>query len=141
LHQCTSGCESLSDNSNDGPFPVVPFDTAGCCLGGRRVSVTFLYSKRLAAARHCGTSISIGLIKLPHRDPTRARRPVALCPDPSLEYFCRRDEETGARNESYVSHPVFMTLEYHLSLRPFLLNELDSGSEGCGALKGARCHC
>jgi len=61
LHQYTSRSKSLSDDSDDGSFPVVSCDTPGCCccsLGRCRVSPAFLYSGKLMIARRCGVSFS-----------------------------------------------------------------------------------
>jgi hypothetical protein len=48
----------MSDDSGNGSFTVVLCDTPGCSLGKCRVSLTFLYSGSLTAARRCRASIS-----------------------------------------------------------------------------------
>ena len=60
MHQCTSGSEFLSDDSDDGSFPVASCDTPSCCcfLGRRQVSPSFLYSGKFTTARRCGVSFS-----------------------------------------------------------------------------------
>jgi hypothetical protein len=58
LHQCTSGSESVSEDSDDEWPCAMSCGTASCCLNGRRVSSTLMYSGTFATASRCRAPIS-----------------------------------------------------------------------------------